>query len=362
MDASLGPVLVVDDNPGDARLVAWALAHEPGGAIESERADRVASAVERLRAARFAVVLLDLGLPDSRGADGVARLRAAAPTVPVVVLSGAEEPERVRRALAAGAQDYLVKGIFPPGRLASALRNAIFRQRLERELAEGRRTVESALAAAEAFGTPMAYLPPAGPLGATTEFRRRAVGESASDRELTQWVSAAVLSRAGEGGSATNDSPGTGGPALIVRPGAGADGRAVLLWWRGEPSPSVAASDEDPGDPIDPEAWRQLVEMAAGDRSFVPALVAAFLAEAPSIERSVMEAARRGDAEAIAHGAHTLKSACAQVGALALARRWSELERAADRGASRSWEEALRPILEDARRVEAALRARAKSA
>ncbi len=125
-----GPsVLVVDDNPGDARLVEWTLTHEDGRRIRVARADRIATALDRLADGAFDAVLLDLGLPDSRGTDGLARIRAAAPGVAVIVLSGAEDPERVRAALEAGAQDYRVKGIFGPGELVRVLDAAIDRQR-----------------------------------------------------------------------------------------------------------------------------------------------------------------------------------------------------------------------------------------
>ncbi len=350
MAVPIGRVLVVDDNPGDARLAAWALAHEPDGPVASERADRVASALERLAEGGFSAVLLDLGLPDSRGTDGVERLRSAAPTVPVVVLSGAEEPERVRRALAAGAQDYLVKGIFPPGRLTATLRRAIARQRLEGELGEGL-DIGSVLTAAEKAGEPAAYVPPSGPALATPGFRRRAVGESASDTELTQWIAGAVPGA---------DGPPPIRPELTVRPISGGDRPALLVWWVGGEGPPPPRDSRDPRDPIDTDAWHQLEEMGAGDAGFVPALVAAFLEEAPRLERSVKDAARRGDAEAIAHGAHTLKSACAQVGALALARRWADVERRAEQGTPGAWEDELGPIFGESRAVEVALRARTK--
>ncbi len=125
-----GPsVLVVDDNPGDARLVEWTLTHEDGRRIRVARADRIATALDRLAEGPFDAVLLDLGLPDSRGTEGLARIRAAAPQTAIIVLSGGEDPERIRAAIDAGAQDYRVKGIFGPGELVRVLDAAIDRQR-----------------------------------------------------------------------------------------------------------------------------------------------------------------------------------------------------------------------------------------
>ena len=55
-------------------------------------------------------VLLDLGLPDSRGLQGVRWLQESAPLVAVVVLTGLADEHLGAEAVAAGAQDYLVKG------------------------------------------------------------------------------------------------------------------------------------------------------------------------------------------------------------------------------------------------------------
>ncbi len=352
MSDGVGRILVVDDNPGDARLVSYALAHEPGGEIESARADRVAAAIEKLRGERFAAVLLDLGLPDSRGADGVERIRASAPEVAVVVLSGAEDPEGVRRAFAAGAQDYLVKGIFPAGRLTATLRRAIERQRLEGFLAGGTTGVDAFLASAEAIGESAAVVPPDGPARATARFRAEALGRPVSDAELGAWVGAAVR---GPGGS---PAPEVDRAGTVLHSVAGPGGPLLLVWGR----PSAEDPLETPlpasTDPLDATTWRQLEELGGADRSFLPALVAAFLEEAPRLERATEAAADRGDAEAVAHGAHTLKSACAQVGALGLARRWSALEAMAERGDAGSWPATVRSIREEARAVESALRAR----
>ncbi|HEV8050550.1 MAG TPA: response regulator, partial [Thermoplasmata archaeon] len=96
-------VLVVEDQPADAKLVEIALASEPAGAYPLRRATTIAEALRALALDAVDVVLTDLGLPDSAGVDGVVRLKRARPELPVVVLSGADDPERQRDALAAGA-------------------------------------------------------------------------------------------------------------------------------------------------------------------------------------------------------------------------------------------------------------------
>jgi signal transduction histidine kinase len=76
------------------------------------------------------VVLLDLTLPDARGLDTVSQVRAAAPSLPVVVLTGLDDEAVALRAMQAGAQDYLVKGAFSGAGLRRALHRAVERQRL----------------------------------------------------------------------------------------------------------------------------------------------------------------------------------------------------------------------------------------
>src|SRR5215208_1980867 len=82
--------LLVEDNPGDARLIREMLRDARGGAhIVLEHADRLATGLDHAAGADPPdVVLLDLSLPDSHGLETFARLREAAPALPVVVLSG----------------------------------------------------------------------------------------------------------------------------------------------------------------------------------------------------------------------------------------------------------------------------------
>jgi signal transduction histidine kinase len=137
-DAPLA-VLLVEDNPGDAGLLQ-ALLDEGADAGRAGGTPRTVSVrwVQRLSAAREAladggpvdVVLLDLTLPDARGMDTVSQMRAAAPSLPVVVLTGLDDEALALRAMQAGAQDYLVKGAFTGAGLHRALHRAVERQRL----------------------------------------------------------------------------------------------------------------------------------------------------------------------------------------------------------------------------------------
>ena len=103
-------VLVVEDNPGDARLVELYLLEDFSAPFRVLKADRLAAALDFLADDGVDVVLLDLSLPDSFGMGTLEHLRAASPLVPVVVLTGTNDEALALQALRQGAQDYLVKG------------------------------------------------------------------------------------------------------------------------------------------------------------------------------------------------------------------------------------------------------------
>ncbi|MGI9145413.1 MAG: ATP-binding protein [Chloroflexota bacterium] len=125
--------LLIEDNPGDARLIREML-HDAGGertAVELTIASRLAPGLEQLTNHSTDVVLLDLSLPDSQGFETFTRVHAHAPEVAIVVLSGLDDELLAVRAVHAGAQDYLVKGHVDGGALLRSMRYAIERQRVE---------------------------------------------------------------------------------------------------------------------------------------------------------------------------------------------------------------------------------------
>src|SRR5579864_8622852 len=99
--------------------------------VDLATAERLASGVERLRQGDIELVLLDLSLPDSNGLDTFDVVHAAAPLVPVVVVSGLDDEAVAVSAVHHGAQDYLVKGQLDGGTILRSMRYAIERQRLE---------------------------------------------------------------------------------------------------------------------------------------------------------------------------------------------------------------------------------------
>jgi DNA-binding response OmpR family regulator len=122
-------VLLLEDDAGDAVLTREAL-RDAGADVALERAESVGDA-ERGPAQEADCVLLDLSLPDARGPDVVRRVRAVAPDAAIIVHTGLDDDRRRAEALAAGAQDYVVKGTLEGAALAAVIDAAIARRRRE---------------------------------------------------------------------------------------------------------------------------------------------------------------------------------------------------------------------------------------
>jgi two-component system cell cycle response regulator len=125
-------VLLVEDNPADARGIRELLADASKVSMDVAVEERLGSALTRLERERFDVVLLDLCLPDSQGIDTVTRLHAGAPHVPLVTLTGLSDADVERRALQEGAQDYVLKQGLDGESLLTAMRHAVERQRWQK--------------------------------------------------------------------------------------------------------------------------------------------------------------------------------------------------------------------------------------
>jgi signal transduction histidine kinase len=126
-------VLLVEDNAGDARLLREMFRTEKPGSFELTHLLRMSEAVIHLAKGGVDVVLLDMGLPDGHGLDTVRRAHAAAPGVPVIVLTGLDDEVLAAEAMKEGAQDYLIKGQIENRALPRALRHAIERHRMQTE-------------------------------------------------------------------------------------------------------------------------------------------------------------------------------------------------------------------------------------
>ena len=150
-------VLLIEDQLPDAILLEETLTLTAPGRFIVTRTDRLALALELLRRQPFDVILSDLGLPDSQGADTFVRLRQQARHLPIIVLTGLNDEEMAVATVQAGAQDYLVKGRVPGDLLVRALQYAIERTRIEEELRQRNEQMASDLAMASEFQ--QAFLP-----------------------------------------------------------------------------------------------------------------------------------------------------------------------------------------------------------
>lgn len=132
-DHTTTQVLLIEDNPGDADLVRLRLV-ECKTPVNINCVNRLSDGLASLTKETPSVVLLDLNLPDSRGAETFRRVMEHSPNVPVVVLSGQDDEALAIKAVHQGVQDYLIKGNISSKHLERAIRYAVERQALLRSL------------------------------------------------------------------------------------------------------------------------------------------------------------------------------------------------------------------------------------
>ncbi|MGH9077385.1 MAG: diguanylate cyclase domain-containing protein [Acidimicrobiales bacterium] len=140
-------ILLVEDSPLHAKMVAALLARAPGPGYRVHHVVSVAGALAALGPAGTDCVLVDLHLPDAGRLEAVAQIGAAAPLVPVVVITSSSDEALALEAITAGAQDYLVKGRLEPDGLARSISWAMARKAL------------SATTAHDALHDPLTHLP-----------------------------------------------------------------------------------------------------------------------------------------------------------------------------------------------------------
>jgi len=134
MDSNAIQLLLVEDNPGDARLIQEMLREARGVSFSAEHVASLAAALERLAAGGIDVMLLDLGLPDAQGLETLIKAHECAPNVPILILTGLDDEELAIQAVQEGAQDYLVKGQINSSPFTRAIRYAIERTQAEEAL------------------------------------------------------------------------------------------------------------------------------------------------------------------------------------------------------------------------------------
>jgi diguanylate cyclase (GGDEF)-like protein len=134
MDKKHIKVLLIEDSPGDARLIQEMLMEADASRFELEHVDKLSTGLKRLGKEGFDVLLLDLGLPDSNGIQTLEKVLTQATELPVIVLTGLADEKAGIKAVQGGAQDYLAKGPVDSNLLIRSIRYAIERKKMEKAL------------------------------------------------------------------------------------------------------------------------------------------------------------------------------------------------------------------------------------
>ena len=132
-------ILLVEDNPGDARLTKETLSDAAAGQFELAYTERLDLALEHIAQHEIDVILLDLTLPDSSGLQTFERMHTQAPTIPTIVLTVMDVETLGVEAVQRGAQDYLINGQVDAPLLVRSIRHAIERKLLENQLLQSNR-------------------------------------------------------------------------------------------------------------------------------------------------------------------------------------------------------------------------------
>lgn len=127
-------ILIIEDNPADARLIKEALGEGNGRAYNLKYADRLSDGLKKISEEDFDLVLVDLSLPDSAGLETITSISEKNKGIPLIILTVTDDLDVAKRALGIGAQDYLVKGQFDGVLLSRSIRYAIERKKIEVEL------------------------------------------------------------------------------------------------------------------------------------------------------------------------------------------------------------------------------------
>jgi PAS domain S-box-containing protein len=134
MNRTLIKVLLIEDNPGDVRLIREMFKEQNVYTTAITHVGYMREAEKVLALEAFDVVLLDLGLPDAQGLEAVRRTRAAAPHVPLVVLTGSLDESLAAQALHEGAQEHMIKGPLHQHSLIRTIGSAIERKQMDSRL------------------------------------------------------------------------------------------------------------------------------------------------------------------------------------------------------------------------------------
>ncbi len=124
------PVLLVEDSRSEAHVMQRQL-ESIDDEFDIRRVSRLDEALASLEQEKTSAVILDLGLPDSDGPLSVKTLRQSFPDMPIVVLSGRDDENTIRRSLQYGAQEFVGKANSTGKAIRQAIMGAIIRKSLK---------------------------------------------------------------------------------------------------------------------------------------------------------------------------------------------------------------------------------------
>ena len=127
-------ILLIEDDPADAELIKAMLSAGTNERFDIDCIERMADFRSKINEAKFDVILVDLGLPDSQGIETFTRVNDLAPNIPIIVLTGLSDDELGNIAVHKGAQDYLVKGEVNEILLKRSIAYAIERKKTEEKI------------------------------------------------------------------------------------------------------------------------------------------------------------------------------------------------------------------------------------
>ena len=138
-------VLLIEDSPGDSRLIYEMLVDGQDSQFTLECVSSLSEGLAKLENGQFDIILSDLGLPDSQGLGTFTAIEKEASRIPIIVLSGLDDEDLAVDAVHRGAQDYIVKGSSDSRSLRRSLRYAIERKRISEALRIKDRVIESSI-------------------------------------------------------------------------------------------------------------------------------------------------------------------------------------------------------------------------
>ena len=121
-------ILIIEDNPGDQLLLQENLISTNLLIADIIMVETLAEGISHLNKQNFSLIFLDLFLPDSTGLDSLSELIKINSRIPVVIYSGLSDTQIALKAIASGAQDFLIKGDYTVSLLEKTVRYSIERK------------------------------------------------------------------------------------------------------------------------------------------------------------------------------------------------------------------------------------------